>query len=201
MQCSIISFPNSSKLSQLRSNCASAPTMASEDGPRERSLSLEDGDTLHAENAYDGPEPSITESRDLHLRSPELSGDEENGYVPLPVWMRESSKSFRWRSIPLPIRKFARNVHHYASIVNRWSYGPTEAQVQRIEPLFPIVQEAPLWLVERYLPKRIHRLPALLLFYLAWLLTFCLIIRRSAFSGNIEGYGTPSSIWCGANFW
>ena len=161
----------------------------------------EDQSLLHAQHAYDGPEPSLTESNDLHVRSPIPSDAEEDGHLPLPVWMRESSKSFRWRWIPLPLRKSARNISYYAGVVNKWSYGPEEAQIQRIEPFFPLVQEAPLWLVERFLPKRPHKIGALLVLYLAWLMTFCLIIRESASSGNIEGYGVPNPIWCGANFW
>lgn len=162
--------------------------------------SSEDDNLLQTGHSYDGPEPSITESNDLHIRSP-TPDDGENGYLPLPVWMRESSKSFRWKWMPLPFRKLARSVGHYASAANRWSHGPEEAQIQKIEPWFPLVQEAPLWLVERFLYKRLYKVAALLLFYAAWLLTFCLIIRDSASSGNIEGFGVPSSIWCGANFW
>lgn len=161
--------------------------------PEEESL-------LYSDRMDDGPEPSLTESNDFHVQSPPLS-DVEDGRLPLPVWMRESSKSFRWRWIPLPMRRFGRSVGHYASLANKWSYGPEEARIQRIVPFFPIVQEAPLWLVDNLLPKRIHKVFALLLLYLAWLLTFCLIIRDSAASGNIEGYGSPTSIWCGENFW
>ena len=64
-----------------------------------------------------------------------------------------------------------------------------------------MVQEAPLWLVEKCLPRRIHKAAVLVVFHLAWILAFSLIIRDSASSGNIEGYGTPQSIWCGAHFW
>ena len=162
--------------------------------------SSEDRNILHVGHAYDGPEPSIAESNDLHVRSPEAT-DDEDGHLPIPVWLRESSKSFRWKWVPLPFRRFGRTANRYASIINKWSYGPEEAQIQRIEPFFPIIQEAPLWLVERLLPKKIYRFGALTLLYLAWLLTFCLIIRDSAESGNIEGFGAPNSIWCGANFW
>ena len=177
--------------------------MAPSSSAQEQNRSLPNSQDQHlpqAEDSYDGPEPSLTESDDLHVREPEPTEDED-GHLPLPVWMRESSKAFRWKWVPLPLRRFVRSINHYAFIINRWSYGPGEARIQRIEPFFPIVQEIPLWLVERFLPKRLHRIIALVFFYLAWLLTFCLIIRESAASGNIEGYGVPNSIWCGANFW
>lgn len=148
----------------------------------------------------DGPEPSLAESTDLHVRSPGASDAGDSG-LPLPVWMRESSKTFKWKKVPLSIRKFARSVNRFATFADEWSRGPKEPNIQRIEPFFPIVQEAPLWLVNRYLPKRVYKFLALFVFYLAWLLTFCLIIRSSAKSGHIEGYGTPNSIWCGASFW
>ena len=148
----------------------------------------------------DGPEPSLAESTDLHVRSADAS-DVEDGGLPMPVWMRESSKSFRWKKVPLPIRKFARSINRFTTFLNEWSRGPKEPQIQRIKPILPIVQEAPIWLVARYLPKRLYKVLALLTLYFAWLLTFCLVIRKSASSGDIEGYGTPNSIWCGAHFW
>jgi hypothetical protein len=151
------------------------------------------------ERGYDGPEPSLAESDDLHIRSGE--SDDEDGPSPLPVWMRESSKSFRWRKVPLPIRKFFRLIARCFTFINQWSYGPKDAQIQEIIPWFPLIQEVPLWLVERFLPKKLYKVIALLLFYFTWLLTFCLIIRDSASSGYIEGFGIPNSIWCGANFW
>ena len=146
------------------------------------------------ESQYDGPEPSTADSDELHVRSSRSSEDLENGRFPLPIWLRESSKSFRWKWVPLPLRTAARTV-------SRWSYGPDPPQIQRITPFVPVVQEAPLWLVERFLPRKIHKAIALVLFHLAWLLAFSLIIRESAASGHIEGYGTPQSIWCGAHFW
>ena len=174
--------------------------MAPSDGnPPNGARRPEDEDLLQAQDAYDGPEPSLTESNDLHVRSPVPSDAEYEARLPLPVWMRESSKSFRWRWIPLRVRKFARSIGHYANKTNQWSYGPKEAQIQRIN--FPLVEEAPLWLVDKFLPKKVHKIVALLLLYLAWFLTFFFVIRESATSGNIEDYGVPSSIWCGASFW
>ena len=141
----------------------------------------------------DGPEPSTADSTDLHIRS-SASSDIENGRISIPVWMRESSKSFRWKWIPLPIRHLAR------SIV-AWSKGPNPPQIQIITPFFPSAQEMPLKLMDRFLPKMIHKAEALVTLYAAWLLIFVLVLQHSASSGEIEGYGQPTPIWCGANFW
>ena len=148
-------------------------------------------DTRNGQESNDVPEASNTGSANFQMNS-YASSELEDG-LPVPVWMRES-KSVNWKWVPLPLRKFAR-------FLNDWSYGPDPPQVQRIAPFLPAVQEAPLWLVERFLPKRIHKIGALILLYFAWALTFMLVIQKSAASGHIEGYGTPSSIWWGANFW
>ena len=139
------------------------------------------------------PDPSIVDSADLHIRS-SSSSDVERGRLPLPVWMRESSKSFNWRWVPLPIRELTR-------FAISWSKGPHPPQIQKITPFFPFIQEAPLKLVDRFLPKRKHKAALLAFFYLGWVLTFSLIIRHSASSGSIEGYGKPQPLWCGANYW
>ncbi|MCJ1437238.1 hypothetical protein MMC27_006624 [Xylographa pallens] len=141
----------------------------------------------------DGPEPSMADSADLHIRS-SASSDIENGHTSLPVWMRESSKSFHWKWVPLPVRHLARSTA-------TWSKGPDPPQIQRITPFFPTVQEMPLRLVNSYLPKRIYKAGALIALYASWLLIFVLVLHHSSTSGEIEGYGLPTPIWCGANLW
>ena len=112
----------------------------------------------------------------------------------LPVWLRESSKSFRWRWVPLPLRKAAR-------AVARWSRGPDPPQVQRIRPVFPAVQAAPGKFVQRFLPTRVHKALGLAVLYVAWLVPFVVLIRKGAAEGNVEGWGVPTPIWCGASLW
>lgn len=138
------------------------------------------------------PEPSVADSTDLRMRS--RSPETENGRLPLPVWMRESSKSFHWKWVPLPIRNFTR-------FVIAWTKGPDPPQTQQITPFFPTIQEAPLRLVDRFLPKKKHKTGLLILFYFSWVLAFSLILRSSASSGKIEGYGQPQALWCGASYW
>lgn len=142
---------------------------------------------------HDGsPEAPSSSSPQIHVQSG--SPDMKNGYLPLPVWMRESSKSFHWRWVPYRVRQAARSVAD-------WTKGPDPPQMQKITPFYPWVQEAPVKFIEKYLPTMKQKAASLALFYLCWILTFSLVLIRSKSAGNIEGYGTPDPIWCGANYW
>ncbi|KAI9781106.1 MAG: hypothetical protein M1816_002577 [Peltula sp. TS41687] len=79
--------------------------------------------------------------------------------------------------------------------------GPNPPQVQTIKPLFPRVQTWPIRAMNRYLPKRKHRLVLLLSFYFCWLLAFVSILHHSAFSGEIQEYGKPLRLSCLASYW
>lgn len=140
----------------------------------------------------EGPEPSYTDSPLMQVRS--ASPESQHRRHPLPVWMRESSKSFHWKWVPLPVRNAAR-------FLAAWSKGPDPPQIQKITPIFPSIQEAPIKLVDRYLPKRKHKAALLAFVLLSWTLIFSLTLHHSATSGKIEGYGTPQNIWCGASYW
>ena len=140
----------------------------------------------------EGPEASASESSDLHIRSD--SWDSDDGQQSLPVWLRESSKNFHFRWVPLPIRKAAR-------VTVAWCKGPNPPQMQAISPWFPEIQQAPAKLIDRYLPKRKHKAALLVFFYFAWFLIFSLVLGHSATDGYIAGYGKPQSIWCGASYW
>ena len=141
---------------------------------------------------YDGPEASTPGSSDMDIRSE--SQEAEQHQYPLPVWLRESSKSFHWRWVPVPIRQTAR-------AIVAWVKGPDPPQTQKITPFFPVIQEAPAKFIDRRFPKRRHKAGLLAFFYFCWLLTFTLVLNHSAQAGNIKGYGKPQPIWCGANFW
>lgn len=112
----------------------------------------------------------------------------------VPVWLSESSKSFRWGWVPLPLRKAGR-----ATV--KWLKGPDPPHNLRFEPLLPSIQEAPVLFLEQYFPKRKQKIFLLLGLYFAWFLSWGLILRHSASSGHIEGYGIPSPIGCSANYW
>ncbi|KAL8724695.1 MAG: hypothetical protein Q9166_007806 [cf. Caloplaca sp. 2 TL-2023] len=144
-----------------------------------------------------GPEPSTSGSSTLQVRSRAGSTDLEDSHHPdghIPVWLRESSKSFHWRWVPYRVR-------HFARAVAAWTEGPHPPQKQKIIPFFPIIQEAPVRFIARYFPRPIHKAALLALFLFCWLLTFSLVLHHSASAGNIKGYGKPQPIWCGASYW
>lgn len=140
-----------------------------------------------------GPEASASSSPRMHVRS-DSDEDIETAENSMPVWWRESSKSFRWGWVPYPLRQMVR-------AVVTWSKGPDPPQVQRITPFFPHIQEFPVEAIRKYFPQIWHKAALLGFFYFSWLLAFTLVLNRSASAGNIEGYGKPEPIWCGAAFW
>lgn len=159
------------------------------------SISAEENGEPHVEQSPWQNEGSLqtstTESPLLQVRSASPGPDNE---LPLPVWLRESSKSFHWKWVPLSLRRAAR-------AVATWSKGPDPPQIQKIRPFFPSIQEAPVKLLDRFLPKRRHKAALLVFFYFCWILTFSLVLHHSASAGVIEGYGKPQPIWCGASYW
>lgn len=132
-----------------------------------------------------------SQDRTLHIRN--ASESSENG-LPIPIWMRESAKSFRYKWVPLPLRKAGR-------ATAEWIKGPIPPRELRIKPLYPQIQEAPIRWMDKYLPKQRHRIFLLISFYAVWFLIWSLMLKHNSGSAYIEGYGKPSNIWCGASFW
>ncbi|KAL8803437.1 MAG: hypothetical protein Q9223_002478 [Gallowayella weberi] len=144
-----------------------------------------------------GPEPSTSGSSTLQVRSRAGSSDYEDSHHPdgpIPVWLRESSSSFHFRWVPYPLRHLARNVAD-------WTKGPSPPEIQKITPFFPSIQSAPVNLISKYFPTPFHKALLLTLFLFTWALAFSLVLKRSTSAGNIPGYGTPTTIWCGASYW
>ncbi|KAK5049893.1 hypothetical protein LTR84_004012 [Exophiala bonariae] len=134
---------------------------------------------------------SRPESRDLHIRS--ASESSETAF-PIPIWLRESAKTFQYKWVPLPIRKASR-------AVVKWVKGPIPPMTLRIEPILPKLQRAPISLLDKYTPKKKQRFILLIGLYAAWFLTWSLMLKHHSTSGYIKGYGRPRNLWCGANFW
>ncbi|QSZ34010.1 hypothetical protein DSL72_005590 [Monilinia vaccinii-corymbosi] len=83
----------------------------------------------------------------------------------------------------------------------RWAQGPDPPRLNVIRPWFPWIQEAPLRLLDRYIPKRRHRISLLVAYYFCWILTFALVLRQSTLATKIEEWGTPGNIGCGNTYW
>ena len=112
----------------------------------------------------------------------------------LPVWLRESSKSFHWRWAPLPLRKAGR-------AIVRWVKGPVPPRTLLLKPFFPQLQELPSRCLERFFPKRRHKAALLLLLYFVWFLPWFVILLHSRASGYIQGYGRPQTLSCTSSYW
>ncbi|KKK12857.1 hypothetical protein P175DRAFT_0246178 [Aspergillus ochraceoroseus IBT 24754] len=123
-----------------------------------------------------------------------LPGDVEAGTVLLPVWLRESSRSFRWGWVPLPLRKAGR-------AIAEWVKGPNPPHPLLLKPLFPQIQELPARYLEKFFPKRKHKISLLLLLYFAWFLPWTILFLHSRSAGYLEGYGKPLTLACTSSFW
>lgn len=130
-----------------------------------------------------------------HVLNVESNDQEENSTsFRMPVWLRESSPTFQWRWIPLPIRRAGR-------ATARWVKGPDPPHDLLFQPLFPKFQEIPVIFLERYAPRKSHKVILLLFVYFAWLLPWFSIILKANTSGNIEGMGRPQVVSCVTSFW
>lgn len=135
-----------------------------------------------------GPQPDAPLDSDSALQLPDDTDS------PTPRSMQSDQDDKKWQWLPYPAQRTAKSVV-------AWARGPPEAQPYRIKPLFPVVQEYPLRLAKRILPKRRYR-RWLLFFYLSiWLVAFVLIKRQETASSEIAGWGQPQTIGCGVSYW
>ncbi|KAF2125274.1 hypothetical protein P153DRAFT_425720 [Dothidotthia symphoricarpi CBS 119687] len=82
-----------------------------------------------------------------------------------------------------------------------WVKGPQPPRQWKIRPFLPRIQSAPIRFLDTYFPKKKHKVLLLIFFYGCWLLSFGLVLHRSAFSADIPGYGSPVRITCEDRFW
>ncbi|KAF2754661.1 LCCL domain-containing protein [Pseudovirgaria hyperparasitica] len=106
----------------------------------------------------------------------------------------------RWKRYVPRISSSSR-LSRYVKAVDKWIKGPQPPRRWHITPFFPAVQEFPIVLLERYCPKRKQKVAALILAYLAWFICFASILRKSAFSADVPGYGSPVNYGCEDRFW
>ncbi|PVH95179.1 hypothetical protein DM02DRAFT_601277 [Periconia macrospinosa] len=82
-----------------------------------------------------------------------------------------------------------------------WVKGPQPPRPWKIRPLFPGIQKAPLRILETWFPKPKHKIALLVVFYFCWILSFSLVLHRSAFTADIPGYGAPVRLRCNDRLW
>jgi hypothetical protein len=63
------------------------------------------------------------------------------------------------------------------------------------------VQTFHLKVLERYAPKKSQKFWLLVGFYILWLFVFSIMLWRSAFAGDVAGYGKPHVLSCTSKLW
>lgn len=82
----------------------------------------------------------------------------------------------------------------------KWVEGPRPPRRYTIRPAFRNLQTAPMRLLHRYMSKK-TRFWVLLSFYLAWVLTFLIVLSSSVFGCRLDGYRSPVRLSCISRFW
>ncbi|KAK5993235.1 hypothetical protein PT974_06664 [Cladobotryum mycophilum] len=123
-----------------------------------------------------------------------LEVDDSSDGPPTPRFIQDERAAKRWKRIPYPVRRIL-------LAVITWSKGPPNPQPFRIKPLFPFVQEYPLYLVERFLPSLKHRAWALFFYFSIWLISFVLVKRQETVAADVAGWGMAQPIGCGDTYW
>ncbi len=118
----------------------------------------------------------------------------EDSTPPTPVFIQDQGPYKRMKWVPVPIRRVGK-------ALVRWAKGPDPPHIHTIKPLLPWIQEVPIRLLDRYFPKRKHRILLLIGYYFLWIMTFALVMRQSSFATEIEGWGAPGNIGCGNTYW
>ncbi|KAF4120226.1 LCCL domain [Geosmithia morbida] len=156
--------------------------------------------TTHRDNPADssggsGPDRSTSP---LEIVDDNLGGHDgargSGSSISTPRFLQEERSSRRWNWVPYSVRRTAR-------AVNKWSWGPPNPQPYRITPFFPAVQQFPLYLVDRFLPKRKQRGWLISVYFSLWIITFTLVKRAGTISTEVPGWGTPEDIGCGTTYW
>jgi hypothetical protein len=164
-------------------NSAPAHTQAS-DGERHDAT---DSDTSVTVVSNDHPDAPIRDA-------PLVEDLEQESRPPTPRFIQDEGSWKRFKWVPYPVRRVIK-------ATAQWTRGPPTPLRYRIEPLFPQVQHAPIVVLDKYLPRKLHRGFAVFVFFGIWLLTFALVMRDGLIAAEIPEWGTPTQIGCGSTYW
>ncbi|ROT39269.1 hypothetical protein SODALDRAFT_332711 [Sodiomyces alkalinus F11] len=143
------------------------------------------------------PDDTLDDDRD-RTRGDQL--ELENSFASTPRFMQDQNDnegqgpSKRWKWVPYPIRRLSK-------AASRWAKGPPHPKQWKIEPFFPRVQQSPLWLVDKFVPRRRQRFALVFIYLAVWIVTFALVKREETFASDVAGWGEPRDIGCGATYW
>lgn len=170
----------------LDSSSSSGPSKSKGVNTTTAAVPSDDSDASNASNASNARASSPLEVRDH-------SGADDSG-PSTPRFLQDERSWRRCRWVPYSVRRVFK-------AVARWSRGPPNPQPYRIRPLLPRIQEYPLYLVERFLPKLQWRFWLLFFYFSIWLITFVLVKREGTLATEIAGWGQPQDIGCGDTYW
>ncbi|KAI0099556.1 hypothetical protein F4776DRAFT_658346 [Hypoxylon sp. NC0597] len=128
------------------------------------------------------------------LVGPEHLDFNEDDDPPTPRFMQDQGAWKKWKWVPYPIRKYGKAAY-------KWMKGPQNPKVWKIEPIFPVVQHAPLRLLDKFLPNRTHQILLYMGYVAVWVLTFSIVMWRGQVASEIANYGMPTDISCGVAYW
>jgi hypothetical protein len=137
--------------------------------------------------AADHPDAPIAEV-------PQVEDLEEDNSPPTPRFIQDEGSWKRFKWVPYPARRLIK-------AAAQWVRGPANPRRFTIEPLFPQVQHAPIALLDKYLPRKLHRAFAVLAYFGLWILTFALVMRQGLVASEVAQWGRPVSIGCGSTYW
>lgn len=143
-------------------------------------------DDADADDELTGPDAPLDESSGRP--SAEFDGLRIGG-PPRPSWAAQITSN-----IPRPLKRAWKT-----TVV--WVKGPDPPRIFVIHPILPKIQRAPIALLDRYAPKKIHRFWLYVAWFACWLLSFSLVLRASSFSASIPGHGSPIRLSCAAQYW
>ena len=142
----------------------------------------------------DHPDDPIDESTRLQTNLLPMDELSDDSTPPTPRFMQDQGSYRYMKWVPVPIRRVSK-----AAVI--WAHGPDPPRIHTIKPLFLLIQEIPLRLLDRYVPKRRHRIVLLIAYYFLWILTFAFVMQKSTLATEIEGWGAPGNIGCGNTYW
>lgn len=126
--------------------------------------------------------------------APRVEDLEEDNSPPTPRFIQDTGSWKRFKWVPYPVRRWIK-------ISVKWTKGPHHPQRFRIKPLFPIVQQYPAVLLDKRVPKKLHKALLVLAYYVVWVVTFAMVMRNGQQSSEVPGWGRLVKIGCGSTYW
>ncbi|KAI1135633.1 hypothetical protein F5Y05DRAFT_166902 [Hypoxylon sp. FL0543] len=128
------------------------------------------------------------------LVGPEHLDFNEDDDQPTPRFMQDQGAWKKWKWVPYPIRKYGKAAY-------KWMKGPQNPKTWKIDPIFPVVQHAPLRLLDKFLPNRTHQILLYMGYVAIWVLTFAIVLWQGQVASEVANYGMPTDIGCGVAYW